>query len=248
MLKNSTLGTYWQENSGGSSFTRVRCISTGGGRANTQVYGSWKKTRAYSVPEISYNKSLLPQKKYSLDFGHPKLIRGKRIDEDDRTLKINYSSEVEIEISLRDEKENLLVHTLDTEQNEKNCEDTEDGHSGNGSVETIIARSLTMESNGCSDELSQSCQGCGLNLVTSDMVVVFDEDPYHMKCFICGQCGKEVNPTLNFLALEDGSPLCMECSPVCHSCGERIVSGHINVLNKDFHEGCLKCSVCKKVS
>ena len=249
MLKTASLGKYWQESSeDGSSFTRVRCISTGG-QATPHIYGSFKG-RAYSVPQSTTKGMFRKKKSYPftepiiIDRKQPLVMEGRVEDNMEQTTTNLDMSEAECSISGR-----LLVCTLDTEQNERNCEnddqstssDLEGSHSRDGSVEMVTAQSTVTTT------AVQSCRSCGHTLELSDMVVVFDADTYHIKCFRCGQCGTEVDPTANFLVLEDGSPLCSECSPVCHTCGERILSGHISVLNKDFHEGCLRCSVCRKV-
>lgn len=179
--------------------------------------------------------------------------RGKKTE-----LKNNSGLGVEIEIEMPPKKEmesRLPVCKLDTEQiggsesGEEvgsNKDEGEGRGSGNHSRKSSVDKTRTRSTvhSFCS---SQSCQGCGMCFEASDKVVVFESDPYHMQCFACGNCGLQVDPTLNFLVLDTGNPLCKVCSPTCHSCGEKIVSGHLNVLNKDFHEECLKCFICKKV-
>ncbi len=252
MLKTASLGKYWQESSeDGSSFTRVRCISTGG-QMTPHIFGSFKG-RAYSVPQSS--SSCMFRKKKSYPFSEPVIIdRQKALVIEGRIdQSYNYSTTVTQELSEGEasstiDSRHLLVCTLDTEQNERNLEDDqstssgdlERSHSRDGSVEMVTALNTITTA-------VQSCHSCGNPLELSDMVVGFNTDMYHIKCFRCGQCRREVDPTTNFLVLEDGSPLCSGCSPECHACGERILNGHINVLNKDFHESCLRCSVCKKV-
>jgi len=173
-----------------------------------------------------------------------------------------YSSSVEIEIEMpatsKESEPRHLVCTLDTEQKEGSESSSEDvSSSGKGdlrsspnqnrsrtnSVDMVMARNKIH-----SFSSNQSCQGCSLGFETADRVVVFESDPYHVECFTCGECSKLVDASANFLVLEEGSPLCTDCSPSCHVCSKKIVCGHVNVLNKDFHEDCLKCSVCKKVS
>ena len=175
-----------------------------------------------------------------------------------------YSSSVEIEIEMPTTGSELeprhLVCTLDTEQKENegsssssSSEDVSSNESGEGrenqnrsrtnSVDMVMARNKIH-----SFSSNQSCQGCGLGFETADKVVVFESDPFHVECFTCGECSKMVDASANFLVLEEGSPLCRDCSPSCHVCSEKIMCGHVNVLNKDFHEDCLKCSICNKVS
>ena len=252
MLKTSSLGRYWQDNSDKSSFTRVRCISTGS-QATSHVYGSFFKARARSVPDaapaIKRLQSLQRKKKISAP-----IIEAVLVENGDQAYCTSSSSnvseqslEVVCPVQTDEHDRRLLVCTLDTEQNERGCGSDRDSseermHSlscSSGSVD-VVTTVLTNS--------TQSCRSCGNCLELSDMVVVFDTETYHLQCFNCGQCRRAVDPSNEFLVLEDGSPLCQECSPVCHSCGERIVSCHVNVLNKDFHEECLKCTVCKKVS
>ena len=92
-----------------------------------------------------------------------------------------------------------------------------------------------------------ACASCRCMFDSSHMVVSFEGELYHMSCFVCAECGQTVNPSSQFLVLENGGPLCSQCSPVCQVCGERITGGHVGVLNKDFHEDCIKCFHCQKV-
>ncbi len=284
MLKSATLGTFWQDShAGGSSFTRVRCISNGS-QVETQIYGAWrKKTRANSVPDSAASKRFLRFRKKHKTFDDPSIMISNQINtcnggqegsmmttedassrknQENRFSKVKrYSSSVEIEIEIPSNEKEVesrhLVCTLDTEVNgesesseEGSCCGSEEGRqsqnqnrSRTNSVDMVMARNKIH-----SFSSNQSCQGCGLGFDTTDKVVVFESDPYHVNCFICGECSQAVDATGNFLVLEDGSPLCKECSPTCHVCGEKIIYGHANVLNKDFHEDCLKCSICSKVN
>ena len=93
----------------------------------------------------------------------------------------------------------------------------------------------------------QTCAVCGKLFKPDDVVVMFESEGFHTGCFCCGQCGGPVDPGKPFLVLEEGSPLCWQCSPLCNVCGEKICSNHVAVLNRDFHENCLKCAQCNKV-
>ena len=181
---------------------------------------------------------------------------GKKIEKTELIDNSNLDVEIEIEMPLEAEVESRLLNvcTLDTEQNggsesgeevvsNKDERERSLSCSRTNSMDMVTARSTLQ-----SFSSSQSCQGCGLFFEIADKVVIFETDPYHMQCFSCGNCRLPVDPTLNFLVLENGNPLCKVCSPTCHSCGEKIVYGHLNVLNKDFHDECLKCCICKKVS
>ncbi len=93
-----------------------------------------------------------------------------------------------------------------------------------------------------------ACSSCMLLFTSSHLVVSFEGALYHISCFVCAECGQVVDPTSQFLLLENGGPLCPLCSPSCQICRRTITSGHVGVLNKDFHEECLKCCHCQKVN
>lgn len=98
-----------------------------------------------------------------------------------------------------------------------------------------------------SHPLRQMCASCGKTFTTTDMVVLFESLVLHIACFRCGECSAVVDPEGQFLLMDDRSPLCSECTPMCHACNEKITSNHVGVLNKNFHENCLQCSQCLKV-
>ncbi len=126
-------------------------------------------------------------------------------------------------------------------------------HAGYGELGPVCeskvnpSRSASVESGG-SAGVPQTCCACGKAFDSADVVVMFESSVFHVACFCCGQCGAEVDANQRFLVLGDGCPLCYDCSPACHACGEKITGSHIGVLNKDFHEGCLKCFQCDKVT
>ncbi len=93
-----------------------------------------------------------------------------------------------------------------------------------------------------------ACSSCTLLFNSSHLVVSFEGALYHTSCFVCAECGRVVDPTSQFLLLENGGPLCPLCTPTCQICRRTITSGHVGVLNKDFHEECLKCCHCQKVN
>lgn len=96
-------------------------------------------------------------------------------------------------------------------------------------------------------DVPQMCSICKKRVFSSEMVVIFEGEVIHLQCFCCGKCGEVVDVVQDFLLQEDNSPLCLKCSPVCHACTNKIVTEHVGVLNKDFHEPCLKCYKCHKV-
>lgn len=138
MLKTASLGRYWQDGSVGSSFTRVRCISTGN-QTTPRIYGSikFKTSRANSVPDASTGcKKFLKFRKSSLmAFGSPVLVERRRSKDVVRELGRSYSStsSTSSTASIGTSSNHslceveggggsggrLLVCTLDTEQNEE---------------------------------------------------------------------------------------------------------------------------------
>ena len=92
------------------------------------------------------------------------------------------------------------------------------------------------------------CTGCQLSIThNDDLVVQLHEQLYHVYCFQCIQCDNKIDPKVDYILIEGGNPLCGTCIPECRACGETIVSNHVNVINKDFHEQCLLCTICRKV-
>lgn len=92
------------------------------------------------------------------------------------------------------------------------------------------------------------CTNCKLSITnTDDLVVQLHEELYHVYCFQCVQCGSKIDPKVDYLLIEDGKPLCGSCIPECRACGETILSNHVHVVDKDYHEKCLLCTFCRKV-
>ena len=92
------------------------------------------------------------------------------------------------------------------------------------------------------------CTSCKLSITNNDdLVVQLHEELYHVYCFQCIQCGNRIDPKVDYILIENGKPLCSACIPECRACGETIVSNHVHVINKDFHEQCLLCTICRKV-
>ncbi|XP_019852065.1 PREDICTED: uncharacterized protein LOC109581970 isoform X2 [Amphimedon queenslandica] len=92
--------------------------------------------------------------------------------------------------------------------------------------------------------LCSKCQGF-INR-KDDAFILFGEDKLHLDCFKCGQCSQPVGSMEMFLVNVHGQPLCLVCTPSCHTCRNKILQNHVSVLKKDFHEDCLACSQCKQ--
>lgn len=99
-----------------------------------------------------------------------------------------------------------------------------------------------------SRSLPELCTSCKLSITNNDdFIVKLHEELYHVYCFRCIQCGNKIDPKVDYILIEDGKPLCGTCIPECRACGETIVTNHVHVIDKDFHEKCLLCTFCRKV-
>lgn len=92
------------------------------------------------------------------------------------------------------------------------------------------------------------CSVCSGGLSSLDTIIQYDVGTVHLHCFLCGRCRQPMGAVEEFLVQFDGSPLCHGCTPSCFTCRDKIFHDHISVLKKDFHEQCLACTQCKKVS
>ncbi|KAI7898674.1 uncharacterized protein BX663DRAFT_555564 [Cokeromyces recurvatus] len=91
------------------------------------------------------------------------------------------------------------------------------------------------------------CQGCSY-LIEEGAVVAFGDSLFHVKCFICAKCKECVDDKTNLLLLEDGRPVCDNCSYNCTVCHEVIRDEAIMTGEKAYHSHCFKCiSCCKKI-
>lgn len=92
------------------------------------------------------------------------------------------------------------------------------------------------------------CSICREELNAGSPMVLFGDTRLHMKCFQCGKCHNPMGAMKEFLVQIDGTPLCSNCTPSCHTCRQKVFHNHVSVLKKNFHEECLACSRCKRVS
>ena len=115
-------------------------------------------------------------------------------------------------------------------------------HSSQSSSSSLHSDSTTSPSS------PSFCSVCHEDFWPSDTVVLFGELSLHLGCFQCGSCKCSMGAVSQFLIQTSGAPLCLSCCPTCHSCKEKILRNHVAVLNKDFHEQCLVCSHCQRVS
>ncbi|EPB86804.1 hypothetical protein HMPREF1544_06420 [Mucor circinelloides 1006PhL] len=90
-----------------------------------------------------------------------------------------------------------------------------------------------------------NCQGCS-KLIEEGAVVAFGDSLFHVKCFICAKCGECVDNKTNLLLLDDGRPVCDNCSYTCVACSQVIRDEAIMTGEKAYHSSCFKCISCNK--
>ncbi|KAG1147189.1 hypothetical protein G6F37_006041 [Rhizopus arrhizus] len=89
-----------------------------------------------------------------------------------------------------------------------------------------------------------NCQGC-LNSIEEGSVVAFGESLFHTKCFVCDKCKKCMENKTNLLLLENGKPVCDNCSYNCTECNKIIRDEAIMTGENAYHSDCFKCISCK---
>lgn len=95
---------------------------------------------------------------------------------------------------------------------------------------------------------SLQCEKCGL--VIQGSYSVYNEKPYHTKCFVCTKCQKEFKDK-SFFKLNN-LPVCANChesnliatSSRCNKCKNPILDTVLTFMNEEYHESCLTCSLC----
>ncbi|CAD7974896.1 unnamed protein product [Amoebophrya sp. A25] len=100
------------------------------------------------------------------------------------------------------------------------------------------------------DQDSNICRSCGVGIPTGVPFVIegLSGDRYHEECFLCVDCGKQVDSE-EYKPTEDG-PQCLECAlPQCHQC-RNLILGTVCVartpegVDLKFHTQCLRCIKC----
>ncbi|KAF1798645.1 hypothetical protein FB192DRAFT_1392542 [Mucor lusitanicus] len=93
--------------------------------------------------------------------------------------------------------------------------------------------------------IAPNCQGCS-KLIEEGAVVAFGDSLFHVKCFICAKCSECVDTKTNLLLLDDGRPVCDNCSYTCVACSQIIRDEAIMTGEKAYHSSCFKCISCDK--
>lgn len=92
------------------------------------------------------------------------------------------------------------------------------------------------------------CEGCHKALIGNNVCTAIGKD-YHKECFICANCGGQLEAFYMF----QYQPHCYKCykeksCQICVDCGELVVEDGVKVGRSDekvYHKKCLKCSICQ---
>ncbi|KTW27830.1 uncharacterized protein T551_02797 [Pneumocystis jirovecii RU7] len=89
------------------------------------------------------------------------------------------------------------------------------------------------------------CNGCNLT-IEEGSVVAFGGHIWHVGCFRCAKCNRQVSHNSDVLLLFDGSPVCDKCSCNCKVCNKHIDGFAIMTGNETYHSECFRCDACKR--
>ncbi|KAI9255487.1 hypothetical protein BY458DRAFT_520154 [Sporodiniella umbellata] len=89
-----------------------------------------------------------------------------------------------------------------------------------------------------------NCQGCEYP-IEEGAVVAFGDALFHIKCFVCDKCKECVENKTNLLLLDNGKPVCDDCSYNCTACNGVIRNEAIMTGDRAYHSDCFKCISCK---
>ncbi|KAI8372709.1 uncharacterized protein BYT42DRAFT_42952 [Radiomyces spectabilis] len=101
----------------------------------------------------------------------------------------------------------------------------------------------TVSANEASEPL---CIGCHL-VIEEGSVIAFGDALFHLECFTCAKCAREVDCSSNLLLLNDGRPLCEQCSYICAACKQPTQHEAIMIGDEVYHAECFRCVSCKQV-
>ncbi|KAG7747674.1 hypothetical protein KL912_003046 [Ogataea haglerorum] len=92
---------------------------------------------------------------------------------------------------------------------------------------------------------TNKCKNCQ-NSITEGQAYELGGERWHIECFRCSKCDKELGVNSNFLMLGTGSLVCSECSYSCKSCGKKIYDMAILTGDQAYCANCFKCKSCKR--
>ncbi|KAH3663673.1 hypothetical protein OGAPHI_005074 [Ogataea philodendri] len=92
---------------------------------------------------------------------------------------------------------------------------------------------------------SHKCKKCHQS-ITEGHAYELGGDRWHIECFKCSKCDKELGVNSNFLMLGTGSLVCSDCSYSCKLCGKKIYDMAILTGDQAYCASCFKCKSCKR--
>ncbi|ESW95866.1 hypothetical protein KL918_003423 [Ogataea parapolymorpha] len=92
---------------------------------------------------------------------------------------------------------------------------------------------------------TNKCKNCQSS-ITEGQAYELGGERWHIECFRCSKCDKELGVNSNFLMLGTGSLVCSECSYSCKSCGKKIYDMAILTGDQAYCANCFKCKACKR--
>lgn len=92
---------------------------------------------------------------------------------------------------------------------------------------------------------SKDCKSCH-KFITDGQAYKLGSDQWHVSCFKCSKCSKELGVNSNFLVLGTGALVCSDCSYTCKSCEKKIYDLAILTGDLAYCADCFKCKSCNK--
>lgn len=100
------------------------------------------------------------------------------------------------------------------------------------------------------DDLAAACCKCGLKI--TGQFTVYEDKKYHVNCFLCFKCNKEIKESIVFEL--NNKPICVDCHTLnqlqtaskCRKCTKPILETVITFKNAEYHDACFTCHGCQK--
>lgn len=89
------------------------------------------------------------------------------------------------------------------------------------------------------------CKHCGKALVEG-RAYELGGYRWHVECFLCSVCGRQLNADTNMLVLGNGTLVCNNCSYYCSICHRKIENLAILTNDQAFCSHCFVCRNCKR--
>lgn len=98
------------------------------------------------------------------------------------------------------------------------------------------------------------CHKCKSGIDDNQSKITFNNRLYHIGCFRCGICRKDLsNSEKDRFSIDDnGDPMCSQCqlttAKTCNVCMAPIVTeGLVKFDNMNYHKNCFRCNECRRL-